>query len=315
MPGKNKLSITLLVLGVCTITILGWMWCSSYRTEKGEEMDGTLLDNEETALLLDKIDGLLNDSSKKKNSDMHEASEILHPEVHHEDEKVEPPKNQIAAHDLEDKNKKSVSWWENNQQNYRTYPDMQGNGQPGNPTIAQGQTKHKSEKIYGSGYGSGSLISLASKEKTLPSSYGKPLAESSTTNNGGNPIPWLRPPVTPPEDTPISPEPEDNIPDPEANPWSVDFWGHITNPPNEGAWVVAYNTEGKVCGKTRVKKDGTYGILHVYMDDAGTPEKEGMQLGEPIIFQVGGKRAEPVIPGKAVCQGDGLNQLDLKVES
>ncbi len=57
-----------------------------------------------------------------------------------------------------------------------------------------------------------------------------------------------------------------------------------------------------------------YGILHVYLDDTGTKEKDGMQVGEQIIFMVDGKNAIPQGPDDPVCQGGSdLIHIDLEV--
>ncbi|MEW5802087.1 MAG: hypothetical protein AB1847_08285 [bacterium] len=106
----------------------------------------------------------------------------------------------------------------------------------------------------------------------------------------------------------------DPFPDPIPTPWNIDLYGNVNA--NEGSWVLAYSTDGILCGKAIVKENGNYGVLHIYLDDPGTKEKDGMQLGEPIIFEVDGVKAIPFGPDEAMCQGntDDLMQINLKVE-
>jgi hypothetical protein len=109
-------------------------------------------------------------------------------------------------------------------------------------------------------------------------------------------------------------EQEGNFPEPVQTPWSIELFGHVNA--EKGSWVLAYSPEDVLCGKAIVKKDGLYGILHVYMDNPGTKEKEGIVAGDSIFFQVNGKMATPLGPDKAIYEelSNDLIQINLEIE-
>ncbi|MEW5802237.1 MAG: hypothetical protein AB1847_09045 [bacterium] len=107
-------------------------------------------------------------------------------------------------------------------------------------------------------------------------------------------------------------KPEEESPTP--TPWSNEIYGYVNA--KEGSWVYAYDSGGKECGRSLVKKDGLYGVIHIYMDDIETTEKEGIYPGESITFKVDGMVATPDNPEQAVCQGaNELKRVDLLVVS
>lgn len=63
-----------------------------------------------------------------------------------------------------------------------------------------------------------------------------------------------------------------------------------------GACVLAYDPDGILCGAFRVTTAGSYGLMHIYGDDPGTPQDEGAQAGDVIRFTVNGYPASAPAP-------------------
>ena len=94
---------------------------------------------------------------------------------------------------------------------------------------------------------------------------------------------------------------------------SVDFYGEWQGL-KVGDVVEAYDSDGVVCGKFTVIKDGWYGFLHVYGDDETTADvDEGAKPGDSISLYVNGNQVTPVNPEKLIWSKDGdRKKVDLQ---
>ena len=75
-------------------------------------------------------------------------------------------------------------------------------------------------------------------------------------------------------------------------PWSIEFTGVVEA--SAGSRLYAYTPRGTVCGIAEVKEDGSYGLLHVYIDDESTEIDEGLRYGDKITFQANGREVYPL---------------------
>ena len=71
----------------------------------------------------------------------------------------------------------------------------------------------------------------------------------------------------------------------------MDIYGSISlngRSAAESTIVSLVDGDGVVCGQALVRRDGTYGFLHVYGDDPATDTDEGAVSGEALHVQIGG---------------------------
>ena len=63
-----------------------------------------------------------------------------------------------------------------------------------------------------------------------------------------------------------------------------------------GERLLVYNPRGTLCGAVDLKEDGSFAeLLHVYLDDAGSKEKdEGLRPGDALTFMVGDRPVYPI---------------------
>ncbi|MCL6582929.1 MAG: hypothetical protein K6U11_04750 [bacterium] len=300
-----------------------------------------------------KIDHLL-DESQKKNK-VHEADEILHLEMQNQDEgRVLLSKSKNNTKDVanqEDKGEKVQGrggiiqgLGRSGGEYYRPYySGLEESGLQNGMIAAQGQimlrgqSAQKGERLAAESKSTVYIVSKESRSQSLSSqlsSSEKALVQSAKvipspvsefSSQGGNIFPSSGKESENNKDQSVNQDvnkvnndneggDEDTSESAATTPFTFNFWGHVNAAP--GSWVSVYDSKNNFLKKARVRDDGTY-FLKIDMDDAGTPEREGMRIGDPLIFRVGEKIAEPVPPAKGVCQGDGLNltQLDLRVES
>jgi len=71
-----------------------------------------------------------------------------------------------------------------------------------------------------------------------------------------------------------------------------------------GTVIEAYDPGGILCGRDRVRNDGTYGFMPIYRDDIYTDADEGAEPGDEISFTVDGAPAEPDPPIYWTASGD-----------
>lgn len=81
----------------------------------------------------------------------------------------------------------------------------------------------------------------------------------------------------------ISPETEKMSPTPI---WR-DYYGEVDLP--NGSIIEAYDSDDVLCGFAVVQRANQYGFMHVYGDDANTPEDEGARAGDVIRFVCNGE--------------------------
>ncbi len=93
----------------------------------------------------------------------------------------------------------------------------------------------------------------------------------------------LSPPMTVFEDTPVATAAVDFTP----TPLWADYYGEVDLP--IGKVIEAYDADGVLCGRTTLRATQQYGFLHVYGDDANTPEDEGALPGDHITFMCDGE--------------------------
>ena len=83
-----------------------------------------------------------------------------------------------------------------------------------------------------------------------------------------------------------------------SSPYWTDFWSDDSllhgEPAPVGATVDAYDPDGVHCGTCEVTAPGVWGVMHVYGDDASTPEDEGAENGDAIAFFIDGVPCEVV---------------------
>ncbi len=96
-----------------------------------------------------------------------------------------------------------------------------------------------------------------------------------------------------------------------------DIKGYINNLPTGGndKALKAFDDEGRVIGVSSVKADGTFPIMHLYMDDPQTEEKEGLEYQEAIKFMVGDYSVAMSSGKEYTCNPafDRLTHLELSV--
>lgn len=71
-----------------------------------------------------------------------------------------------------------------------------------------------------------------------------------------------------------------------------------------GTVIEAYDPGGVLCGRDRVRRDGSYGFMPIYRDDIYTDFDEGAEPGDRISFTVNGAPAEPDPPIYWTANGD-----------
>ncbi len=84
---------------------------------------------------------------------------------------------------------------------------------------------------------------------------------------------------------------------PRPTPFSMDFYGTIAGA-KAGDRVTVYNPRGVLCGEFTINRDGQYGFLPVYGDDAATAEEDGARRGDVLTFRLNGAplpSAQPII--------------------
>lgn len=336
MPNKKKSVLIMLIIGVCTAFFLSrkYFRVSCAIEKNAQEGEKSLLGSEETALLLNKIENMLGKSTEAKKPDIKEAGRTFHLEVPPDDEKMassairKSDDSQEVTGNYNNKDEQNIS--QINQipiqkkvrQEWSSEKDELSDGQ-GSATFAQVRDEtssshggfigiHKTENELQPKAASLDVTSKANKSTTdhtwldhlgsgdyyfTPTSSDEQASDFNDNNE--------------PEQEPVE-KPDDPLP---TTPWCIDFFGRVENA-KEGSWVYAYDSEGKICGKTKIKKDGMYGILHINVDDLETERKEGMRVGESITFKVDGKTASTWGPDLAVCQGGSdLKQVNLRVDS
>jgi len=356
MPGNKKLLIILiliLALGVFTAAVLGRGYFGASRGGEAEKShEDSLLTTEEAALLMRKIDHLLDESQKNK---VHEADEILHLEMQNQDE------GRVLLSKSKNNNTKDVANHEDKEEKvqgrggiiqglgrsggeyYRPYySGLEESGLQNGRIAAQGQitsrgqSAQKGERLAGESKSTVYIVSKESRSQSLSSqlsssqsSSEKALVQSAKvisspvsefSSQGGNLFPSSGKESENNKDQSVNQDAnkvnndneggdDDTSESAATTPFTFNFWGHVNAAP--GSWVSVYDSKNNLLTKVRVRDDGTY-FLKINMDDPGTPEEEGMRIGDRLIFRVGEK-----IAARGVCQGDGLNltQLDLRVES
>ena len=101
----------------------------------------------------------------------------------------------------------------------------------------------------------------------------------------------------------------------------VDFYGDSSlfdgDPLRVGDVVTAQDSTGITCGAYHVQVAGNYGFLHVYGDDATTPDvDEGAEPGETITFRINGELATPSGPDTPIWTSDGdIRHVELSAYS
>jgi len=342
MPDKKKSVLIILVIGICGVFFLSrkYFRLSCAIEKNAQEGENPLLGSEETALLLTRIENMLGESTKGKKPDIKEAGRTFHLEVPPDDEKI----SSSAIRKSDDKQEVAGGYKKDEQtisqinqrpirkQVRQEWPSEKGKLSAGQGSATSAQVKDESSSSHGGFIGirkaddnskkNEPLLKVANVDVTLK---GNNLVTKNTlVDNLGNGEYYFSPPSVDSADQ-MAPDSNDNNesekePEKKADkltptPWSIDFFGRVENA-KEGSWVYAYDSEGKVCGKTQVKKNGMYGILHIFVDDLGTEQKEGMRVGESITFKVDGQIASTWGPDLAVCQGGSdLKQVNLRVDS
>jgi len=312
MIKRKKSVVAILIIGVCTVFFLSWkcFWPSHEIEKKGQEERDALLSNEETALLLNKIQNLLGESAGGRKTDEGDTERTFRSQVHQDEGQVQSSENQrtVADKGLNNKGIERIV------------------------VSSEREKQHHGNSLYGSDYGAGKTARVDGSIKINQMSDAQKPANgvqiggggffssrwgtSSTSNSQGPDLDNVV--VTSSESSSSDPntksgKPQKKSDDLKPTPFSVDFFGSINA--KEGSLVLACNSEGKVFGKARVKKNGMYGILHVCIETPGSEESDGMKVGEQIIFMVDGKRAIPLGPDQDICQGGSdLKHVNLEVD-
>ncbi|MDD3643825.1 MAG: right-handed parallel beta-helix repeat-containing protein, partial [Candidatus Krumholzibacteria bacterium] len=81
-----------------------------------------------------------------------------------------------------------------------------------------------------------------------------------------------------------------------------------------GTVIEAYDPGGVLCGRDRVRNDGTYGFMPIYRDDIYTDFDEGAEPGDPISFTVSGAPVETDPPIYWTANGDVFELCDFSDE-
>jgi len=336
MPDKKKSVLVILIISACTAFFLSRKYFSLSRTREknGQEQENSLLSNKETTLLLNKIENMLGEATEAKKPDLQEMGRTFHLEVNPDEERVassairkSADRQEVAGKDKKDAQINPASI----QRQIREEWPSKRYGSDGQRAASSARGSDGSPAFHGGFIGiqktDGSIKKDEPKIAKLDVTPKENASVSDNTSVSGH---------NSPEGPYISPPSNDQAPDPNNNgeqetkkepddkpsqtPWSIDFFGRVTNigegsDAKEGTWVYAYDSKGKQCGKTQVKKNGLYGVLHIYVDDPGTEQKEGMMVGEPITFMIDGKIAIARGPDQAVCAGGSeLKQVNLQVD-
>lgn len=340
MPDKKKSALVILIISACTAFFLGRKYFSLSRTieKNGQERENSLLSNKETTLLLNKIENMLGEATEAKKPDLKEMGRTFHLEVNPDEEREassairkSADKQEVAGKDKKDaQNISQINPGSMQRQVREEWPSKKY-GSDGQRAAASARGSDGSPAFHGGFIGpqktDGSTKQDEPKIAKLDVTPKENASVSDNTSISGN---------NSPEGSYISPPSNDQAPDPNTNgeqetkkdpddkpsqtPWSIDFFGRVTNigegsDAKEGTLVCAYDSKGKLCGSAQVKKNGLYGVLHIYVDDPGTEQKEGMMVGEPITFMIDGRIAIARGPDQAVCAGGSeLKQVNLQVD-
>jgi len=332
MPERKKSALAILIICACAVFFLSrkYFWASQAIQKKGQEGANALLSNEETTLLLTKIENLLGESTGKKTAS-EDAETTFRSRMYADAGEVLPSANQgfRANQEIRD-NGISVSSGKENLA-YKTslsdtYQESRKQSLSDDSVQKQTRAEEPPQKAEITDVlRTGTFVPATRQE--VPGSQVESGSHQKEKDDPPGPPPDTSPPPQPsgPYAPPGSKIPKQKSQDQRGTPWSIEFFGSVNAKEGstmvsvkEGSTVWACDSEGKVCSsKAVVKKNGMYGVLHIYLDDPGTQEKDGMRLGEQITFWVNGKIAIPRGPAPAVCQGGSsdLKQVNLEVDS